>query len=54
ITTAERIKIAQRKDKDCLWDMYEDIDSESTYMVVASKVPILKPSEFEIWRMRIE
>ncbi|GJW51401.1 hypothetical protein Tco_0092752 [Tanacetum coccineum] len=23
VTTAERIKTAQRKDKDCLWDMYE-------------------------------
>ncbi|GKC85093.1 hypothetical protein Tco_1140810 [Tanacetum coccineum] len=23
VTTAKRIKTAQRKDKDCLWDMYE-------------------------------
>ncbi|GJT66791.1 hypothetical protein Tco_1018271 [Tanacetum coccineum] len=30
------------------------MDSESAHMVVASKVPMLKPSEFEIWRMRIE
>ncbi|GKC61457.1 hypothetical protein Tco_1089055, partial [Tanacetum coccineum] len=32
----------------------EDMDSESAYMVAASKVPMLKPGEFELWRMRIE
>ncbi|GJX09889.1 ribonuclease H-like domain-containing protein [Tanacetum coccineum] len=30
------------------------MDSESAHMVAASKVPMLKPNEFEIWRMRIE
>ncbi|GJV69917.1 ribonuclease H-like domain-containing protein [Tanacetum coccineum] len=30
------------------------MDSESAYMVAASKVPMLKPGEFELWRMRIE
>ncbi|GJZ53371.1 hypothetical protein Tco_0608256 [Tanacetum coccineum] len=30
------------------------MDSESAHMVAASKVPLLKPSEFELWRMRIE
>ncbi|GJV22730.1 hypothetical protein Tco_1375425 [Tanacetum coccineum] len=30
------------------------MDSESAHMVVASKVPMLKPGEFKIWRMRIE
>ncbi|GJT56218.1 ribonuclease H-like domain-containing protein [Tanacetum coccineum] len=30
------------------------MDSESAHMVVASNVPMLKPSEFELWRMRIE
>ncbi|GJX15068.1 hypothetical protein Tco_0206826 [Tanacetum coccineum] len=30
------------------------MDSESEHMVAASKVPMLKPSEFESWRMRIE
>ncbi|GJR74862.1 putative reverse transcriptase domain-containing protein [Tanacetum coccineum] len=30
------------------------MDQDSTYMVVASKVPMLKPGEYEIWRMRIE
>ncbi|GJS36560.1 hypothetical protein Tco_0534942 [Tanacetum coccineum] len=34
--------------------LLEDIDSESTHIVAASKVPMLKPGEFEIWRMRIE
>ncbi|GJY49409.1 hypothetical protein Tco_0439365, partial [Tanacetum coccineum] len=32
----------------------EDMDSESVHMVAASKVPMLKPGEFELWRMRIE
>ncbi|GJS65235.1 hypothetical protein Tco_0679799 [Tanacetum coccineum] len=30
------------------------MDQDSTHMVAASKVPMLKPSENEIWRMRIE
>nr|GEY43184.1 ribonuclease H-like domain-containing protein [Tanacetum cinerariifolium] len=30
------------------------MDQDATYMMVASKVPMLKPGEFEIWRMRIE
>nr|GEY60928.1 ribonuclease H-like domain-containing protein [Tanacetum cinerariifolium]GEY65448.1 ribonuclease H-like domain-containing protein [Tanacetum cinerariifolium] len=29
------------------------MDQDSTHMVAASKVPMLKPGEFEIWRMRI-
>ncbi|GKB60283.1 hypothetical protein Tco_0916469, partial [Tanacetum coccineum] len=30
------------------------MDQDSAHMVAASKVLMLKPSEFEIWRMRIE
>ncbi|GJX01219.1 hypothetical protein Tco_0185132 [Tanacetum coccineum] len=30
------------------------MDQDFAHMVVASKVPMLKPGEFEIWRMRIE
>ncbi|GKF22775.1 hypothetical protein Tco_0075097 [Tanacetum coccineum] len=30
------------------------MDSESIHMVAASKVPMLKPGKFEIWRMKIE
>ncbi|GJX62509.1 hypothetical protein Tco_0295409 [Tanacetum coccineum] len=30
------------------------MDQDSTHMVVASKVPMLKPGEFELWRMMIE
>ncbi|GJY15913.1 retrovirus-related pol polyprotein from transposon TNT 1-94 [Tanacetum coccineum] len=30
------------------------MDKDSSHMVAASKVPMLKPGEFEIWRMRIE
>ncbi|GJY85327.1 uncharacterized mitochondrial protein-like protein, partial [Tanacetum coccineum] len=30
------------------------MDQDSAHMVVASKVPMLKPGKYEIWRMRIE
>ncbi|GJX70881.1 hypothetical protein Tco_0308052 [Tanacetum coccineum] len=30
------------------------MDQDSTHMVAASKVPMLRPGEFKIWRMRIE
>nr|GEU73181.1 ribonuclease H-like domain-containing protein [Tanacetum cinerariifolium] len=30
------------------------MDQDSVHMMTASKVPMLKPSEYEIWRMRIE
>ncbi|GJV98909.1 hypothetical protein Tco_1554161 [Tanacetum coccineum] len=30
------------------------MDQDSTHMVAASKVPMLKPGAFELWRMRIE
>ncbi|GJZ59555.1 hypothetical protein Tco_0615371 [Tanacetum coccineum] len=30
------------------------MDQDSTHMVAASKVPMLKPGEYEIWRMRME
>ncbi|GJY85559.1 hypothetical protein Tco_0499585, partial [Tanacetum coccineum] len=30
------------------------MDQASTHMVSASKVLMLKPGEFELWRMRIE
>ncbi|GKE25138.1 ribonuclease H-like domain-containing protein [Tanacetum coccineum] len=30
------------------------MDQDSTHIVVASKVPMVKPGEFELWRMRIE
>ncbi|GJT77962.1 hypothetical protein Tco_1044687 [Tanacetum coccineum] len=32
----------------------KDMDQDSAHMVVASKVPMLKPGEFELWRVRIE
>ncbi|GJW75812.1 hypothetical protein Tco_0135182 [Tanacetum coccineum] len=31
-----------------------NMDQDSTHMVVASKVPMLKPGEYKMWRMRIE
>ncbi|GJW85102.1 hypothetical protein Tco_0158247 [Tanacetum coccineum] len=34
--------------------LLEDIDQDFEHMVAASKVPMLKPGEFELWRMRIE
>ncbi|GJR67097.1 hypothetical protein Tco_0013162 [Tanacetum coccineum] len=30
------------------------MDQDSVHMVAASKVPMLKPSEYELWRMRME
>ncbi|GJV70683.1 retrovirus-related pol polyprotein from transposon TNT 1-94 [Tanacetum coccineum] len=33
---------------------FEDMDQDSAHMVAASKVPMLKPSEFELWRMKIK
>ncbi|GJV99869.1 putative ribonuclease H-like domain-containing protein [Tanacetum coccineum] len=30
------------------------MDQDSAHMVAASKVPMLKPVEFELWRMRVE
>ncbi|GKB01471.1 hypothetical protein Tco_0829515 [Tanacetum coccineum] len=30
------------------------MDQDSAYMVAASKVPMLKPGEYEFWRMRME
>ncbi|GKF75202.1 hypothetical protein Tco_0224646, partial [Tanacetum coccineum] len=30
------------------------MDQDSTHMVATSKVPMLKPGEFELWRIRIE
>ncbi|GKF94017.1 hypothetical protein Tco_0283717, partial [Tanacetum coccineum] len=32
----------------------KDIDQNSAHMVAASKVPMLKPGKYEIWRMRTE
>ncbi|GJU80880.1 hypothetical protein Tco_1283245 [Tanacetum coccineum] len=34
--------------------LLKDMDQDSAHMVAASKVPMLKPGEFELWRMRIE
>ncbi|GKE13259.1 hypothetical protein Tco_1416810 [Tanacetum coccineum] len=31
-----------------------DMDQDSVHMVAASKVPMLKPGEYELWRMRME
>ncbi|GKE12195.1 hypothetical protein Tco_1415746, partial [Tanacetum coccineum] len=44
VSTAELVSIA--------YVIY--MDQDSAHMVAASKVPMLKPGEYEIWRMRIE
>ncbi|GJV54151.1 putative ribonuclease H-like domain-containing protein [Tanacetum coccineum] len=59
-----RVTVAQRKDKDRRKDkdwldikityVIKDMDQDYAHMVAASKVPMLKPGEFELWRMRIE
>ncbi|GJZ04584.1 hypothetical protein Tco_0537859 [Tanacetum coccineum] len=33
---------------------YQNMDQDSVHMVAASKVPMLKPGEYELWRMRME
>ncbi|GJW45102.1 hypothetical protein Tco_0073901 [Tanacetum coccineum] len=41
----------------CLYtvnDVGEDLDQDSVHMVVASKVPMLKPGDYELWRIRME
>ncbi|GKB27804.1 hypothetical protein Tco_0867205 [Tanacetum coccineum] len=35
-------------------NMLKDMDQDSAHIVAALKVPMLKPGEFELWRMRIE
>ncbi|GJU51269.1 hypothetical protein Tco_1220824 [Tanacetum coccineum] len=35
-------------------NMLSNMDQDSVHMVAASKVPMLKPGEYECWRMRIE
>ncbi|GJT12010.1 hypothetical protein Tco_0859052 [Tanacetum coccineum] len=34
--------------------LLEDMDQDYAHMVATSKVTMLKPGEFELWRMRIE
>ncbi|GJU46385.1 ribonuclease H-like domain-containing protein [Tanacetum coccineum] len=59
---AAKLKIRKdkdrRKDKDWLdikiTYVIKDMDQDFAHMVAASKVPMLKPGEFELWRMRIE
>ncbi|GJU38822.1 hypothetical protein Tco_1191779 [Tanacetum coccineum] len=33
---------------------YKEMDQDSAHMVAASKVPMFKPGEYELWRMRME
>ncbi|GJU96266.1 hypothetical protein Tco_1321022 [Tanacetum coccineum] len=33
---------------------YKEMDQDSAHMVVASKMPMLKPGVYELWRMRME
>ncbi|GJV50558.1 hypothetical protein Tco_1440770 [Tanacetum coccineum] len=45
VSTAELVSTAY---------VIHDMEQDSTHIVAASKVPMLKPGEFELWRMRIE
>ncbi|GJU66973.1 ribonuclease H-like domain-containing protein [Tanacetum coccineum] len=40
--------------KVCVTAAKAKMDQDSTHMVAASKVPMLKPGEYELWRMRME
>nr|GEW71770.1 hypothetical protein [Tanacetum cinerariifolium] len=47
-------EIVVRRDDRYLYKFKEDMNQDSAHMVAASKVPMLKPGKYEIWRMRIE
>ncbi|GJU09775.1 hypothetical protein Tco_1132171, partial [Tanacetum coccineum] len=49
VSTAELVSTAY-----VIYLFAKDMDQESVHMVAASKVPILKHGEYELWRMRIE
>ncbi|GJS02139.1 ribonuclease H-like domain-containing protein [Tanacetum coccineum] len=49
ITTAKELMLLVKK-----LVLLKDMDQDSAHMVVASKVPMLKPGEFKLWRMGIE
>ncbi|GKE87756.1 hypothetical protein Tco_1565231, partial [Tanacetum coccineum] len=51
------VEIAQESSSKRAGDELEqekEMDQDSAHMVAASKVPMLKPSEYELWRMRME
>ncbi|GKF93326.1 hypothetical protein Tco_0280045 [Tanacetum coccineum] len=39
---------------DCDVEKNKDMDQDSVHMVAASKVPMLKPGKYELWKMRME
>ncbi|GJY55030.1 hypothetical protein Tco_0446694 [Tanacetum coccineum] len=49
--TAAKVYVTAAKQKLVL---FKDMDQDSVHMVAASKVPMLKPGEYELWRMRME
>ncbi|GJV23187.1 hypothetical protein Tco_1375882 [Tanacetum coccineum] len=52
-TAAQRMDKDKRKDKDLL-EIKITYVINLAHMVAASKVPMLKPGEYELWRMRME
>ncbi|GKC64591.1 hypothetical protein Tco_1097189 [Tanacetum coccineum] len=52
VTTAEGVNAASEKVSTA--ELVKDMDQDSAHIVAASKVPMLKPGEFELWRMSIE
>ncbi|GJZ56973.1 hypothetical protein Tco_0612467 [Tanacetum coccineum] len=56
VTAAKQNLVLFTKEFDLLkWNpIREDMDSDSAHIKAASKVPMLKPGEYELWRMRME
>ncbi|GJX57579.1 hypothetical protein Tco_0287476 [Tanacetum coccineum] len=47
--TAAHVRVTAAKQNLVMFNM----DQDSVHMVAASKVPMLKPGEYELWRMRM-
>ncbi|GJT03048.1 hypothetical protein Tco_0824217, partial [Tanacetum coccineum] len=52
--TTQQNEIASLKRRVKKFEKKVDMDQDSAHMVAASKVPMLKPGKYEIWRIRIE
>ncbi|GKD11300.1 ribonuclease H-like domain-containing protein [Tanacetum coccineum] len=57
-TTAQLVYVSTARVKLVLLEKIEEnilnTDQDSSHIVAASKVPMLKPGEYELWRMRME
>ncbi|GJZ93071.1 hypothetical protein Tco_0665136 [Tanacetum coccineum] len=52
--TAAHIRVNAASEEVSNAELVKDMDPDSAHMMAASKVPMLKPGEYELWRMQIE